>query len=483
MIDRRTPRREPASRADHIASGRSPFDAARHRSLALRHVLLGLALATSTAFAALPPGYGGELRLPSPSPLSVPTPAGDGSAFAPTVAAAVFDGLYALADDGRPMSSLAEGPPTLRDDGSLLVTIRANVRRHDRRTLRAVDVARALRAASRAQPHWLVGFAFEGPELDVRAEGERGLRFVATRAFASPADALMRRLAAAPLAIDLGRGVGTGPYRATLRAGVLELRSFRTAARGAAFVDVIRFDPPRARDEEIRAFELRQLDAAWQGAALYGRPDATVREHALAASTAVLLVPNRALMASSATLDRALDRRRFARVGLRPTDRLAEGLPPPSLTGARALPTTLRLVIRADDAFEAALGAALAARFDELRIRLTITPSAADRFERDRASADLAFAYVVPVLPGSDALVAAASFASTHDPNVAARALDAPPELVAREAAALPALVLGHLARTLHHRDTLRGVGHDVLGRLRLERLHLPRNPSANEDE
>jgi hypothetical protein len=446
-------------------------------------VLLALALATSSAFAALPPGYGGELRLPSPSPLSIPSASGDGSAFAPTVAAAVFDGLYTLAESGAPISSLAEGPPQVREDGTLLVTLRENVRRHDRRTLRALDVARALRTASRAQPHWLAGFAFEGDELDVRAEGERGLRFVSTRAFASPADVLMRRLAAAPLAIDLGRGVGTGPYRAVLRSGVLELRSFRTAARGAAFVDVIRFDPPRPRDEEIRTFELRQLDAAWQGAALYGRPDATVREHALAASTAVLLVPSRTLMASSATLDRALDRRRFARVGLRPTDRLAEGLPTPSLVGTRALPSSLRLVVRADDAFEAALAAALAARFDELGVRLSIAPSPADRFERDRASADLSFAYVVPTLPGSDALVAAASFASTRDPNLAARALDAAPELVAREAAALPALVLGHLARTLHHRDTLRGVGHDVLGRLRLERLHLPRASTPTEDE
>ena len=445
-------------------------------------LLLALGLGAASAFAALPPGYGGELRLPSPSPLSTPSALGDGSPFSPTVAAAVFDGLYGLTDDGRVIPSLAEGPPVLRDDGSLLVTIRENVRRHDRRTLRALDVARALRQASRTQPHWLAGFSFEGNELDVRPEGERGLRFVATRAFASPTDALMRRLAAAPLAVDLGRGVGTGPYRAVVRGGTLELRSFRTAARGAAFVDVIRFDPPRARDEEIRAFELRQLDASWQGAALYGRPDPNVREHGFSASTVVLLVPSRALVPSGATLDRALDRRRFARVGLRPSDRLAEGLPSPSLTGTRALPTTLRLVVRADDAFEAALAAALAARFDELGVRLTIAPTSADRFERERTSADLSIAYVVPAMPGSDALVAAASFATTHDANVAARALDATPEIVSREAAALPALVLGHLARTLHHREPLRGVAHDALGRLRLERLHLPRS-ATTEDE
>lgn len=444
--------------------------------------LLALLALVAPAHGALPPGYGGELRLPAPSAVTTPR-ANDATPFGTTVSAAVFDGLYALDDDGRIVPRLAAALPELTAEGELVVVLRENVRRHDRRTLRALDVARALQRASRETPHWLVGFAFDGDALDVRPLDERRLRFVPDRALATPALTLARRLAAAPLAIDLGRGVGTGPYRASIRAGLLELRAFRTAARGAPFVDVIRFEPPRRREDELRAFELRQIDASWQGAAVYGQGDASVREHVFPSDVAVLLVPGPALASARLTLDRALDRRRFARVGVRPSERLAEGLPPPRATGDRPLPTRLRMLVREGDAFEAALASALAARFDELGVSLTAFAISSERYERERTSADLHVAYVVPPLPGSDVLVAAARFAVTKDPRAASRALDATPELVASEAAALPALVLGHRARTLHHRDVLRGVSHDALGRLRLERLFLPRASHGAEDE
>ncbi|MCB9610905.1 MAG: hypothetical protein H6722_00415 [Sandaracinus sp.] len=444
-----------------------------------------VALAAATVHAALPPGYGGELRLPAPTALAAPSP-NDATPFGALVAAAVFDGLYTLADDGCVVPSLAQGPVTAREDGTLVVTLRENVRRHDRRTLRALDVARALRRASREQPHWLAGFAFDGPELDVGHEGERTLLFAPpATSFPAPTETLARRLAAAPLAIDLGRGIGTGPYRASLRGNVLELRSFRAAARGAAYVDVIRFDPPRTRDDEIRTFELGQLDASWQGASLYGQRDSNARSHAFPHDTAVLLVPRGAFATSTETLNAAVDRRRFARAGLRPNDRLAEGLARASLAHRGPLPRAARMIVRAGNAFELTLAAALAARLDELNVRLTVVEVAPERFERERASADLSLAYAVPALPGADARVASAIYAATGDANAAGRVLDAPPADVVSASSSLPAIVLGHLDRTLHHREPLRGVAHDPLGRLRLERLHLPRNPSAasSEDE
>ncbi|MEZ4251311.1 MAG: hypothetical protein R3B99_24130 [Polyangiales bacterium] len=143
------------------------------------------------------------------------------------------------------------------------------------------------------------------------------------------------------------------------------------------------------------------------------------------------------------------------------------------------------MVVRAGDAFELTLASALAARLDELGVRLGVVEVAPERFERERASADLSLAYAVPALPGADARVASAIYAATGDANAAGRVLDAAPADVVSASSTLPAIVLGHLDRTLHHREPLRGVTHDALGRLRLERLHLPRNPSAasSEDE
>ncbi|MCB9619471.1 MAG: hypothetical protein H6724_08480 [Sandaracinus sp.] len=64
----------------------------------------------------------------------------------------------------------------------------------------------------------------------------------------------------------------------------------------------------------------------------------------------------------------------------------------------------------------------------------------------------------MPALPGADARVASAIYAATGDANAAGRVLDAAPADVVSASSSLPAIVLGHLDRTLHHREPLRGV-------------------------
>ncbi|MBX3248643.1 MAG: hypothetical protein KF901_15815 [Myxococcales bacterium] len=459
------------------ASGGGSGREVRRASLLVSGLMLVAAFAP-LARGALPPGYGGTLRLPADGPLALPDPSRPTSPFDAMLARAVFDGLYTIGGSGQPEPELAAALPTPLPDGGLLVTLRAGIRRHDRRVLHAADVARTLRRAGRASPGWIAGLALDGEELDVRAASPTELVFGAPR-LPEPARELARRLAAPALAIDLGRGLGTGPYTARLRAGALELRHFRNAARGAPFLEVIRVDPPRAREDELRAFELRQIDASWQGASLYGGPsDADLRAHVFPNDTAVLLVPSARLADATAALERALDRRRFERLGLRPSDRLAAGLPPPEHRGGAALPPRLQLLVREGDPFEAALGAALAARLDELGVRVDIARVSADRFAAQRRQADLSFAQVIPSLPGGDALTLAAWLATgvepARAPSILAESHD--PVVVATHARALPAVVLGHRARTLHHREAIRGASHDALGRLRLERLFSPRS-------
>ncbi len=446
-------------------------------------VLTAAAALATPARGALPTTYGGRFTVPSLTALRLPDPRTASTALESALARAVYDTLYTSDLSGEPTPSLAAYLPEREEsvDGApprFRVQLRGDVRRHDRRTLSADDVVQSLRAAARssAKP-WLVGLGPSLAEPDVRAVDPLTLSF----AWRGSARALAVRLSALPLSIVHRRG-GTGPYRARLRSGELHLSQFRAAARGAPYVRTIVVRPPEDREQELRSFELERADASWRGAALYGQPRRPVQRLDWPDEIPVLLVLGPRAQPHAAALDRAIDRRRLARVGLVPTDALAPGVPTARLTGTA--PTgPLRLVVRADDQFQRALASALDARFDEEGWDLEVAALEASRYARALSAGtwDLRVVQAPPALPDPVSRVASVLVA-VGDGGGAARVLSEGTAGLAHAGRSLRAILLGRRDLQLHAVGSLRGASFDVLGRLRFERLHVVLDPEEPEE-
>jgi hypothetical protein len=467
-------------------------------------VVLALTAAAGAALAALPPFYGGEVRIPAPAEVTSLDPAEAASPFDAAVASAVSEGLYRVADDGAVVPLLADGMPVIEGDIAR-IRVRRDVRRHAGTLLTPLAVESTLRRAARhPRAAWLLSaFARDGAEPDVRIAGEDAIEIrldasVARtgRAADQPCTAtcadVARVLAAAPLALATGRDparrpLGTGPYSARFVAGgELRLAAFRFAAEGAPYIESIRITPVRSREESLRAFELGRIDGSWHGESLYGgrpvRPVASVRA---AATAPVLLVPNRsrgALRDASlwGHVASRIDRRRLERVGLRASSTLGTGLPAAGLGSARrpSSRTSLRMIVRAGDPFEIGLAEALAGILDEASIALRVEALPASRYDAAVAAGgwDLRAVTVVPPLPGPTPLAGAALAAAgqlDRARSLAARLTDA--EAGTAAARGLDALVLGHRTPVLSHPTTIHGVRFDPLGVLDLGEMYLDR--------
>ncbi len=242
--------------------------------------------------------------------------------------------------------------------------------------------------------------------------------------------------------------------------------------------------PARARDDEIRAFELGQLDASWQGRSLFGREPARPTATAEATLDATcILVPNRARALADdeawGGVVASIDRERLERVGLAPRRALGAGLPAPRLpTAAPRRGLRLAMPVRTDRPRELLAAEALAGMLDERGIHLTVERLSPEHCERQiaRSQWDLRLARVSPPLPGPGPLAAAALAAAGQLDR--ARALAPALEQVdlARDAAeSLGAMVLGQERIVLHHRADLRQLRLDALGRLSLADLSFTR--------
>ncbi len=435
----------------------------RHARHALVACVLVAGASVLPARGALPPGYGGSLRIPGTAPLRLPNPVDVSTPLEALIARATYDTLFEVRG-GAVVPSLAVGPVEVEGD-AVTIRLRRGIRRHDRRPLLARDVARSLRrlAGSRARP-WLAGFRRHGSRLDVEVVDERTLRLslISPR---TPA-VVARWLAAAPLAIQVGRA-GTGPFRARMRGDALHLHQFRSAARGAPYLRAFRVEPPRDRDAELRAFELGELDASWRGASLYGQSGRDVRRLVLPSTTPVLLIPHSTQRSRLRSIALVVDRPRLARVGMLPTDTLAPGLPAPRLAGSAPL-SNMRLLVLEGDQLQEELAAALAARFDEVGKQLTIVRASRERHASRVAGTgwDIRIAQVPPPLPGARGIVVAA-YMELRDLERAEQLVRETHEgAVSTAAEALPAVVLGWRRRSFFHPPHLSGVRHDDLGRL-----------------
>lgn len=453
--------------------------------------LLVIAAIAPPARGAIPPRSGGALTFPAPEPILEIDPARVETPFEATLAAAIFDGLYELRDGGI-VPVLAAGPPEVRGT-TARVRLRPGLHFHwSQNELEARHVVRSLlRTSSSPQASWLLGaFASERGRPAIREIDATTIEF-----------GLARRgvrvdlvLASTPLAIVAGgnlrrRPLGTGPFRARLDGhGGLMLGIFRTAPDGAPWMNRITFQPPRAREDEVRAFELGRLDASWRGRSLYGgEPVRAARTATATAATPVLLVPNRtrALRDDAAWggVIASVDRRRLERAGLERRRTLGRGLPPPRLpTGTPRRGTTLRMPVREDLVLDVRVAEALAGMLDGRGIHLQVERMDAARYAQTiaRGPWDLRLATVRPPLPGRGALVGAALAAAgqlDRARQLAPRVGDS--EAAVEAAQSLDALVLGHVRVVLHHRADIVGLRFDTLGRIPLADLSMARRREA----
>lgn len=459
------------------------------RALSISGLLLSAILLCASvavpARGAIGPRHGGTLTLPSVSRVERIDPLAASNALEAALAEAVFDGLYEIRD-GRVVPVLAAGPP--RTEGVVArVPLRQDVRHHGGRPLRARQVVRSLLRSRTSSSAWLLGaIATENGRPMIREADEHTVEITLARRGVR-VDAI---LAASSMAIVAGgnlrrRPLGTGPYRARLdgRGGV-DLRMHRGSPGGAPWVNRIQFRPPVARDDEIRAFELEQLDGSWQGRSLYGgTPTRPIQTTTSPGSTPVILVPNRARALASdgawGAVANAVDRRRFERLGLVARDSLSRTLPAPTLprasgrTGMR-----LRLPVRTNRPNERRIAEALAGMLDERGIRLEVSPVPDDLYAnvvRDGAW-DLRIAFVRPPLPGVGPLAGEALAAAGQLDRARALATTLSRREVATEVAReLGAVVLGHERVVLHHRADLTHLTFDHLGRLTLADLSFAR--------
>lgn len=431
------------------------------RSLALAAFFS--ASAACVVLAALPPAYGGVLRVAATGPVALPHPASRETPFEAALSAAVYDKLHAIVDvevDGTQVS----------------LRFRAGIMRHDRRPLRISDLQRSLRRLGRTNAgHWLAPIARENGVLQMEIRDD-ALVIEMTQAGVD----VHRWLRAAPLSLVVAPGTGTGAFRPRVVRDELRLFQYRGAFRGAPYLQRIHVLPHEERESELRALMLGQLDASWSGTSLYDTsPPHPMREHRLGARAAVLLVGTRTRSQELAALGAALDRRRLARVGLTPAERFEE-LPAPRPRGENAPRGGRSLAYRAGDAFAAALAQAMAARFDEAgwSIRPRAIPPSQWRSAASRY--DYRIAQVVPGLEGGPFLLAEA-FAETGD-NERAEALvrsglNAGPAVDAQaEAGELQALVLGWRPASVHLDADLHGVELSDTGLPLLEGIHWRRS-------
>lgn len=370
-------------------------------------VVLAAAAPRPGARAALPPRAGGRLRLPTTGPLPDASPATARTPLEVAVASAALPRLYRPGPDGAPVPEVATDLPRAAH-GAIAIPLRQDPESPN--AIRAGAWGRALDAAGRdpARRWLLTGFRAENPGTD--REGRAHLVFVptgGTRPDDDAARALAFRLAAHRLALP----VGPGAFRARRRGGVLRLDASDAHGAGAPWLDRVEVRRPPTRAAALRGFELRRLDASWDGAALYGDdPGFATRAIELPPRAAVLLLRNRARLGDEAWCGVAasLERSRLAPAGLAPDARLAfgdEAAPVGPDCGGSAAPrppATLRLRVRRGDRWDARMAEALAGTLDGAGTRVVVAPAADPD---DGADWDARLLTITPTLPSLGALV------------------------------------------------------------------------------
>jgi len=498
-----------------------------------RRALLAVVIAALPLLAgSVRPKYGGTVDLSLPATASGLDPAALDGIAEGMLAGLVFDGLYAWeppgeaptigmretqallapgaprtpappADAPRLVPRLATTEPVAAADGkSFRIALRPNARTHDGRVLRAADVAESLARTLRTPAsRWLLS-ELDGAAAYVRAprglpagivvvsDTEIDLRFATP-----PGD--VRRLLAAPAAAIVAPGsrrdrpLGTGPFRAEgVGANGATLRAHAACFTGPPFLERVQAMAPRARNDEVRAFEVGQLSMSFHAPSVYGgTPRGGSRRHGGAAVHVVALLPgatSRLLADPDArrAVALAVDRARLTRFSVTPVGVLPARPLPRDLGTARAAigRAAARLGVAGrpqitlshdeGDVIAASVAEVVVASLDEIGVDVRVLRRAS------AAEADLRLVILLPAAPDPAGIVAAVLGASGEAGRAAALLARGDLRAAEREGTALAerrsAIVLGLRAPVLHARASLAGLRFDPLGRLDLAGAWVP---------
>ncbi len=322
-----------------------------------------------------------------------------------------------------------------------------------------------------------------GPDgIAVVSDSEIELRFVS--AVGDP-----RRLLAAPPAAIVSpssrpdRPIGTGAFRfAPIAGSRVELRASADHFAGPPFLDRIVATAPRARNDEVRAFELGELWMSFHAASVYGgAPRGGSRSLRGPPAQCIALEPVSRFMrdpdarsAVSLAIDRGrLERLSVAPIGILPAARLPRDLPSARAAIARAsaragLTGRPRIALAYDDgdAIASSVVEVLIASLDDIGVDLQPEPL------RRATTVDLRYLTFGPVSPDAVGRVAAALAASSDASRATALYARGDERAAEREGAGLAErgslIVLGLRTPALHVRPSLTGLRFDALGRLDL---------------
>jgi len=205
---------------------------------------------------------GGRISLRVPWPVNLIDPHRLDDGFAALFGAALFDTLFARAQEGSITPSLAETDPE-PEGMNLRVRLRSGIRTSKGLAFEARDAASAIaRARSLGARAWLADIPtpkVDGPSLLFAFRDANRL----VRALASPI------LAMVPANYSTASPDGTGPFAFTTRGDATVLVRNVRSASGPSFLDevVIRAAPDLA--SSLRAFESGTDDIGWLGSGLH----------------------------------------------------------------------------------------------------------------------------------------------------------------------------------------------------------------------
>ncbi len=344
--------------------------------------------------------------------------------------------------------------------------------------LSGLDGAAAYARAPRGLPAGIV--VVSDTEIDLR--------------FATPPGDV-RRLLAAPAAAIVAPGsrrdrpLGTGPFRAEgVGANGATLRAHAACFTGPPFLERVQAMAPRARNDEVRAFEVGQLSMSFHAPSVYGgTPRGGSRRHGGAAVHVVALLPgasSRLLADPDArrAVALAVDRARLTRFSVTPVGVLPARPLPRDLGTARAAigRAAARLGIAGrpqislsrdeGDVIAASVAEVVVASLDEIGVDVRVVRRAAD--------ADLRLVILLPAAPDPAGIVAAVLGASGEAGRAAALLARGDLRAAEREGTGLAerrsAIVLGLRAPVLHARASLAGLRFGPLGRRDLAGAWVP---------
>ena len=458
-----------------------------------------------TAKAARRPARGGSLRWPTDSPVSSLDPLAVQWPTESLVSSLVYDAPFRLVGQGLPQPVLIRLNNPDDRGGRRRFMVRPQVVFHDGESVTARHLVSSLRRLMTHRDYgWLLAMV-EGHDEPRSSRGRGNIRLIDRQnleirlrspqsysllcwALATPHAAVV------PSAAKAAQGVGTGPFVVRRRRGEeVHFGRNRDYFAGPPYLDQITLLGAAERDDHIRRFQLGRADASLVGDSVYGERSPVRGGHLSSGprtGTAYLLFNGQQGPTKDRnireTINQAIDRRRWASKGLEPAHLPGGG---PQRSGrTRRSPaqrrTPLVLLVHRDDVTGRQLAPLIQRDLTNWgqAVQIAVVNQATERRRLRTGTWDLRLVTVSPISPQPvlqlGQLLALSGLQSEafellrRWPAEGEAALARGRQVLENN---LPLVPLAHRRPQIHHRQELRGLAFDRLGRLALADLWLHR--------